>query len=651
MATEYGWMGKILRVDLSTGSISTMETAAYVPQYVGGLGIAARIAWEELAPGVGALDPGNMLFTMVGPLSGTVASGGGRGVVAGIAPQQWPSVFSRSGFGGHWGAEVKYAGYDGIVCVGRAERPVYLWVNDERAELRDAADLWGTGTYATTTALRARHGAQTRVLACGQAGENLCRIACVQTETGNAAGQGGYGAVMGSKNLKAIAVCGTQGVRVAQPERLLDLALNASREGLGPRRPGDGPARSRPQQREMMSRLKKCGFCLSQCAGQHVMNVPGEVTHGIHSTHLFCFGYMTSPRGNVEARTMTSDYGLNGWEIAYGIIPWLMLCKQHGLVDTVDGFPIPVPEKEIHYLHETPRLSPEFTMHMLRTIALREGEMGDALADGACYAAERLFGGAGAPLLDRIYPRRFGQTNHWNAHWGTGGRPYFPFWLVPVLQFCVDTRDPASDSTHAYTTHLLSYLPQHGPHQGPVTPEQARAICERVYGEPDVYNPIYTYDKPETKAIPAILHHNWGMLLESLTLCDYEQPRIFSMETEDRAADTEMMAKLFSACTGQETDFATLTEAGSRIFNVLRAIDVRNHDRSRAVDWAAAKTMTEPALSDGVVLDLERFGPMLDRYYELRGWNPANGYPTRAGLEALGLGDVADGLERAGRLG
>ena len=133
MAMEYGWMGKILRVDLSTGSISTLETADYVPQYVGGLGIAARIAWDELAPGVGALDPGNMLFTMVGPLSGTVASGAGRGVVAGIAPQQRPSAFSRSGFGGHWGAEVKYAGYDGIVCVGRADKPVYLWVNDERA--------------------------------------------------------------------------------------------------------------------------------------------------------------------------------------------------------------------------------------------------------------------------------------------------------------------------------------------------------------------------------------------------------------------------------------------------------------------------------------------------------------------------------------
>ena len=453
------------------------------------------------------------------------------------------------------------------------------------------------------------------MLACGQAGERLCRIACVQTETGNAAGQGGFGAVMGSKNLKAIAVCGTEGVRVAHPDRLLDLALTASRESMGASRPGEAPARRQRPQLEGLSRLKKCGFCLGRCGGQQVMNVPGETTHGMHSTYLFCFGYMTTPRGNVESRTMTSDYGVNGWEIAYGIIPWLQMCKQQGLIDAIDGLPIPVPEKEIHFLHDTANVSPEFMAHMVRTIALREGEMGDALADGACYAAERLFGGAGAPLLDRIYPRRFGQTNHWNGHWGTGGRPYFPFWLVPVLQFCVDTRDPASDSTHAYANHVLSYLPEHGPHRGPLTVEQARAICERIYGEPDVYNPAYTYDKPETKVIPAIMHHDWGMLLESLTLCDYEQPRIFSMESEDRAADTEIMAKLFSACTGQETDFATLTEAGSRIFNLLRAVDVRNHDRSRAVDWYAAQTMTEPAFSDGVVLDLERFashaGPLL----------------------------------------
>ena len=134
---------------------------------------------------------------MVGPLTGTLASGAGRVEVLGIAPQQHPPVFSRSGMGGHWGAELKYAGYDGLIITGKAEKPVYLWIGNDKVEIKDASELWGLGIYGTTIRLRTIHGPKTRVIACGPAGEQLYRIAVIQTETGNAAGQGGYGAVMG----------------------------------------------------------------------------------------------------------------------------------------------------------------------------------------------------------------------------------------------------------------------------------------------------------------------------------------------------------------------------------------------------------------------------------------------------------------------
>ncbi|MGC9522749.1 MAG: aldehyde ferredoxin oxidoreductase N-terminal domain-containing protein, partial [Anaerolineae bacterium] len=211
----YGWTGHILRIDLTSGEVGTVDTLRYVPDFVGGLGVAARIAWEELPLGVGPFDPENMLFIMVGPLTGTLASGAGRVEVLGIAPQQHPPVFSRSGMGGHWGAELKYAGYDGIIVQGRADAPVYIWIDNGRVEIRDASHLWGKGNYATTQALRMLHGSRTRVISCGQAGERRSRIAVMQTETGNAAGQGGFGGVMGAKNLKAIAVRGMQGVRIA----------------------------------------------------------------------------------------------------------------------------------------------------------------------------------------------------------------------------------------------------------------------------------------------------------------------------------------------------------------------------------------------------------------------------------------------------
>ena len=215
MSEVYGWTGKILRINLSSGETSTIDTMKYVPDFIGGVGIASRIAWEELSPGVDAFDPENLLFIMVGPLTGTLASGAGRVEVLGIAPQQHPPILSRSGMGGHWGAELKYAGYDGVIVEGKAENPVYVWIDDGQVEILDASSLWGRGTYGITTALRAIHGKRTRVISCGQAGERLSRIAVIQTETGNAAGQGGYGAVMGSKNLKAIAVRGTKGVKIA----------------------------------------------------------------------------------------------------------------------------------------------------------------------------------------------------------------------------------------------------------------------------------------------------------------------------------------------------------------------------------------------------------------------------------------------------
>ena len=660
MAEMYGWTGKVLRVDLSSGKISSIDTSQYVPQYIGGLGVAAKIAWDELKPGTGPFDPDNMLMVMVGPLTGTLASGAGRVEVMGIAPQQRPSVFSRSGMGGHWGPELKYAGFDGVVVQGKATNPVYIWINDGEVEIRDASGIWGTGTYACTTALRTKHGPKTRVIACGQAGERLCRIAVVQTETGNAAGQGGYGAVMGSKNLKAIAVRGTGGVRLAKPAEFLELCLSASREGESPTFPGvEVPGvevnsfmeYGQPEREKTSYRRHKCGFCITHCIHAIHMNVPGEATSGVYTTVKHCWGYSASYRAHIEARAITSDYGINGWEVAYGIIPWLQLCRQHGLINEIDGVEIPVPEKPIEYLEDCAPCSAEFLKVLLYNITFRTGPIGDALADGACYAADRLFGGKGKPLLDRIYPRHAGQTEHWAGHWGPGGTVYYPWWLPPILQWCVDTRDPANDSIHQWTEHVQFYLTQSGPDQGPFPLEKVRAVSAKVYGNPDVCDPAFEYDPPETKAIPAIWHHNRGMIVNSLVLCDYEHARVFSRLSEDGAADTALMSKLLSAGTGIETSEQELDKAGERIFNLLRAIDIRNYDRDRKVDEQTIDGFMYPGKDDSVMMDRDKFLKLLDKYYELRNWDKKSGRPNRAKMEELGLKEAADELEAIGKLG
>jgi aldehyde:ferredoxin oxidoreductase len=653
MSETCGWSGKLLRVDLSAGETSTVETQAYARDFVGGVGIASRIAWEELTPSIGPFEPENRLYFMAGPLTGTLASGAGRVEILGVAPQQHPSIFSRSGMGGHWGAELKYAGYDGVIVQGKAQTPVYLWVHDGQAEICEAGDLWGVGTFGTTRALRARHGSRVRVISCGQAGERLSRIAVVQTETGNAAGQGGFGGVMGAKNLKAIAVRGTAGVRIARPREFLDLCANASREGLTPARTrGRRPATYRQEEHSASTyRLRKCGFCRTPCVHTLIENartVDGTSAPGV--AHQ-CWGYIgTQRRNSPAAKAITSDYGLNGWEISYGMIPWLQMCKQHGLIRQIDGLDIPVPDKPIEYLRDVAPFSAEFLHTLVHKIAFREGDLGDALAEGTCYAAERLFGGEGIPLLDRIYPRRCGQTDHWTGHWVcTGIR--FPWWLPPVLQWCVDTRDPASDSTHQWAVHVRSHVVANESGERAISTEKVRAICDRVYGHPDVCDPAFSYDPPEIKAIPARWHSHRAMVVNSLVLCDYEHTRVFSTSSEDGAADTALMAKLLSACTGYNVSEAELDRAGERIWNQLRAIDVRYFCRDRAIDESTLDGYAYPSLDDGVALDRERFLALLTQYYEQSGWNPANGWPTRTRLEELGLGDVADELDREGKLG
>jgi aldehyde:ferredoxin oxidoreductase len=221
---------------------------------------------------------------------------------------------------------------------------------------------------------------------------------------------------------------------------------------------------------------------------------------------------------------------------------------------------------------------------------------------------------------------------------------YWPWWLPPILQWCVDTRDPANDSTHQWTEHVQYYMPESGPRRGPFSLEQVRAVCERVYGRADVCDPAFVYDPPASKAVPAIWHSHRGMVVDSLILCDYENTRVFDSESEDGAADTALMAKLLSAVTGHDVDEAALDRAGERIWNQLRAIDVRFFGRDRRIDESTIDGFMYPGKDDGVMLDRERFLTLLDAYYALSGWDADSGWPTRDKLVSLGLADVAEAL-------
>src|SRR3990172_8351857 len=175
MAKLGGYTGKILRVDLSTGKISSEDTMKY-KDYLGGVGLGYKILWDEVQPGTGAWSPENRIIFGVGPLTGSGSPLSGRVSITSLYPMH-PQELAISGhMGGHWGAELKYAGWDSIIVQGKAEKPVWLYINDDKVELRDATRLWGNGIYRATAEISAELGSDCHVAAIGQAGENLVRL-------------------------------------------------------------------------------------------------------------------------------------------------------------------------------------------------------------------------------------------------------------------------------------------------------------------------------------------------------------------------------------------------------------------------------------------------------------------------------------------
>jgi len=227
-----GWTRKILRVDLSKGTCKSEPlNMEWAQQYLGQRGLATKYFVEEVDPKVDPLSPANKLIMATGPLTGTMASTGGRYSVITKGPLTGAIACSNSG--GFFGAELKFAGWDMIIVEGKSPKPVYLWIQDDVAELRDASNLWGKTTWDTEEAIKAgHHDPQIRVASIGRAGENGVLYACVVNDLHRAAGRSGVGAVMGSKNLKAVAVRGTVGVSGIRDFKAFLAATNAAKKVL-----------------------------------------------------------------------------------------------------------------------------------------------------------------------------------------------------------------------------------------------------------------------------------------------------------------------------------------------------------------------------------------------------------------------------------
>jgi len=217
---HYGYAGNILRINLTSGKIWTEPTEKYAKRWIGGRAINTWILLNELSPKVKWVDPENLLTFGVGTLVGTLALGACR--VSVDTKNAFNNGIGSANMGGFFGAELKFAGFDNVVISGKAERPVYLWIRDGKIEIKDASLIWGKTTWESEKYIREElRDEQVRVVAIGPAGENIVRSACIVTDRGCVAGGSGCGAVMGSKNLKAIAVRGRKSIVIAQTERFI----------------------------------------------------------------------------------------------------------------------------------------------------------------------------------------------------------------------------------------------------------------------------------------------------------------------------------------------------------------------------------------------------------------------------------------------
>jgi len=240
MANIGGWTGKTLRVDLSTGKITTEDTIAKYKDYLGGTGLGYKVLWDEVPVGTKAYDPENRLVFGVGPFTGTGAPTSSRVQITTLFPPNSMELVASGHMGGHWGAALKYAGWDSIIVQGKADKPVWLRIENDKVEIRDASHLWGSGIFRATAEIVAEMGDGTHVAAIGQAGENLCRYSTIQCDRSHSAG--GVGGVMGSKNLKAIGVKGTGSIKImAKPDEWEKLIkeyvylMGANNQGVVPR--------------------------------------------------------------------------------------------------------------------------------------------------------------------------------------------------------------------------------------------------------------------------------------------------------------------------------------------------------------------------------------------------------------------------------
>ncbi|MFC1914956.1 aldehyde ferredoxin oxidoreductase family protein [Chloroflexota bacterium] len=631
-SSDNGLAGQILRVDLTAKRVSTEPTLKYAERFIGGRVINSFILLDEMLPETKWSDPENMLIFGVGSLLGTLAPGACR--VSIETKNVYNNGKGSANFGGHFGPELKYAGFDHVVITGRADKPVYLWLHDGEAEIRDAGLFWGKTTYQTETMLRGELGDQrVEIASIGPAGENQVRGSGIYTNPGKVAGGSGVGCVMGNKKLKAIAVRGHGTVTVAEPKRFMAAVNEAlvkveaspyigrwrksALEGMYlPESPAwnvTGPVRNGQdeywplEKRERLVGLQSgvpsyrkgmtsCFACPAGCmpfysieAGKYV-GTKG-IGYWINSVYYSLRLDLDNPEASLAFHLLSNQLGLDG-DMASVVLSWAFECFERGLLTRQDTDGLTLKWGDADTL-----------LKMLKKLAYREG-IGDLLGEGVKEASRRL---------------------------GRGSE-----------KFAIHMK--GQDSVDPYRTRKGYAL---GVSLSPVAGRHLRgALTTPAISGP----PGLEWHATEYANVPeAVFWQAQTKEIEDMTgICAFigTWSGIHALEVSD-------YVELISSAMGIDLSEEELMTIARQGINLEKAFNTIHTDLARADDYPPLRYMKEPIRSGpyaGFKCDKEKWDEMLDRYYELQEWDKETGLPTHQGLAQLGLKDVAKKLGEVGKL-
>jgi aldehyde:ferredoxin oxidoreductase len=621
----FAYAGKILRVNLTTGKVSTEPLKEEMAKnYVGGIGLGIRLLMDNSKAGTDPFDPDNPLIFVAGPLSGTMGPTAGNGYAV-VSKSPATGGVGEAKAHGFFGPDLKRAGYDAVIITGKADKLSYLWIDDDKVEIKNAEFLTYQPVYETDVKIREELGDYyIRVSAIGEAGEKLCRFAAIINDEFRAIGRTGMGAVMGSKNLKAVAVRGTNDVNVANldgfkefvkmiyermkgpatkkyktlgtPENVLvlnSLSALATRNWTNATFEGANKVSGEYLNEHYVKKIVGCATCGMRC--DHIAVVPEGPYQGSTSRLEFECLWSMGPLCGVdrldaiiEAMRIVNEYGMDGISIGV-VVAFAMDCFEHGVItkEQTDGIDLRFGNAEA-------------LIAIIHKIGKREGWLGNALAEGVERAAQIIGNGA----------------EKYACHIKGLELPGYDLRTLKTaaLGFSVSFRGACHLRNGAYSPDVKGKVNRFKIEKG-----RGKMIAD----EGNMYN-----------------------IIDSLIVCKFSRGTYY-----DGWKD---LANYYTLATGIPMTPEELTKDGERIENLARLFNIREGKGTRKYDTLPYKIENCPVPDEGpakgVVVNEEEFQIGLDDYYAVRGWT-SDGVPTVEKLNDLGLGDLAYIAEKANQGG